>query len=131
MGTQQILLIILGAIVISIAVGLGISMVNDYNSSTNRDALAADLSEAAGRAQAYFKMPTTLAGGGGSFVGFDLHSVFRTLRTENGTYALEAAPTDSAVVIVATGTNDGNDNVSRVKLRIKVMPSRTELSVVN
>lgn len=131
MGTQQILLIILGAIVVSIAIGLGISMVNDYNSSTNRDALASDLEEAAGRAQAFFKMPISLAGGGGSFVGFDLHSIFRTLRTENGTYALEGAPTDSALVIVATGTNDGLDNLSKVKLRIKVMPARVELSVIN
>ncbi len=131
MGTQQILLIILGAIVISIAIGIGISMVNDYNSSTNRDALASDLTEAAGKAQAYFKMPTSMAGGGGSFVGFDLHSVFRTLQTDNGIYALEAAPTDSAVVIIGTGTSDGYDNVTKVKVRVKVMPARTELSVVN
>ena len=42
-GQQQLLLVLLGVIVVSVAVGIGITMFADSSVSTNRDALVSDL----------------------------------------------------------------------------------------
>ena len=67
MGQQQLLLIILGVIVVGIAVAVGITMFNDSATSANRDAVTNDLINLASRAQQYYRRPTALGGGGGSF----------------------------------------------------------------
>ena len=69
MGQQQLLLIILGVIVVGIAVAVGITMFNDSATSANRDAVTNDLINLASRAQQYYRRPTALGGGGGSFAG--------------------------------------------------------------
>ncbi len=131
MGSQQLLLIILGMVIIGIAVAVGISMFNDHASATNRDAVANDLVHASSIAQMYRKKPTTQGGGGGSFVGFDLRTAIRELRNMNGTYAIAGALTDSLIIIEGTGNQPGYDNALPVKVSIRVYGFYTEVNEVN
>ena len=63
------LLIILGVIIVGIAVAVGIIMFQDNAVDQNRSAVIADLTTLSAKAQQYYAKPTTLGGGGNSFVG--------------------------------------------------------------
>lgn len=131
MGSQQLLLIILGTVIVGIAVTVGISLFIDHSSATNRDAIANDLVHAASVAQMYRKKPAVQGGGGGSFVGFDLRVVFKEMKNTNGTYTVFGAPTDSLIIIEGLGTQPGYDNTQLVKVSIKVLAVSTEVNEVN
>jgi len=131
MGSQQLLLIIVGVMVIGIMIAVGIVFFRDHASATNRDAIANDLVHAASNAQLYKRRPKSQGGGGGSFVGFQLETVFRTLSTLNGTFSLANTPTDSKVVMEGIGKEVGHDTVAPVKLSIRVLSERIEVVEVN
>jgi hypothetical protein len=130
-GSQQLLLIILGTIVVGIAVLVGVSLFNDHASAQNRDAVANDLVHAASVAQMWRKKPVTQGGGGGSFVGFDLRYVFRDMRNTNGTYSVSGGASDSLIIIDGLGTQPGYDGELPVKVSIRVFDVRTEVNEVN
>jgi Tfp pilus assembly protein PilE len=100
MGQQQLLLIILGVIIVGIAVAVGITMFQDNAVDQNRSAVISDLTTLAAKAQQYYAKPTTLGGGGNSFVGLTadatglglLASVAFT-NNANGTYTITVAGT--------------------------------------
>lgn len=131
MGSQQLLLIILGMVVIGIAVVVGISLFNDHASATNRDAVANDLVHASSIAQMYRKKPMSQGGGGGSFIGFDLRTAIKALQNNNGIFTVTGTVTDSLIVIEGTGTQPGYDNALPVKVSIRVYGFRTEVEEVN
>lgn len=131
MGSQQLLLIVVGTLVVGMMVVIGITLFVDHAAATNRDEIANDLMHAASVAQAYHRRPQILGGGGNSFVGFDLRTVFRELQNMNGSYSVFGTPTDSTIVIEGLGTQPGYDNATLVKVSIRVFPSRTEVNEVN
>src|SRR5512136_2787287 len=95
MGQQQLLLIIVGAIIVGIAIAVAISLFNSQASATNRDEVTNDLAQLATMAQAYYRKPKILAGGGRSFGGLrfrDLTSTPSSPRNLNGNYALNPDP---------------------------------------
>jgi hypothetical protein len=130
-GSQQLLLIIVGMLVVGIMVTVGISLFIDHASATNRDAVSNDLIHAASAAQGYHRRPAILGGGGGSFIGFDLRTVFKELQNMNGRYSIFGTPTDSVIVIEGLGTQPGYNNALPVKVSIRVFTSRTEVNEVN
>ena len=99
MGQQQLLLIILGVIVVGIAVAVGITMFNDSAVSANRDAVTNDLMNFASRAQQYYRRPTALGGGGGSFANLSAGSGMKlitktsasSMSNGNGAYTIVSA----------------------------------------
>jgi len=125
MGQQQLLLIILGVIVVGIAVAVGITMFNDSATSANRDAVTNDLINLASRAQQYYRRPTALGGGGGSFTGLsgNIKLLTKTSGTAmvngNGTYTIVSAAA-SSVQLQGTGTETGNDGANPVKVVMNV-----------
>ena len=70
MGTQQVLLIVLAVIIVGVAVGVGITMFGTQSSSSNREALKADLMNIASNAMSFYKTPAGMAGGGNGNPGF-------------------------------------------------------------
>ena len=92
MGQQQLLLIVLGVIIVGIAIAVGISMFKSNAQSSNRDQVINDLNNLAAKAQQYYRKPTSMAGGGQSFVGFGLAPV--DTGNANGSYVVtNTAPT--------------------------------------
>lgn len=71
MGTQQLLLIVLGVIIVGIAVVVGITIFGTNAEQANKDAITQDCLRVAAAAQGYFNKPVMLGGGGGSYDGID------------------------------------------------------------
>jgi len=139
MGQQQLLLIILGVIVVGIAVAVGISMFTDNAISSNRDAVTNDLVNLASRAQQYYRRPSMLGGGQGSFSGITADvSGLRKLtsmpngQNANGTYSIVSS-SRSSLVLRGLGTETGNDGTSPVKVVMDVWPdsAKVDISQIN
>ena len=76
MGTQQILLIVVGVIIIGIAIVVGTlpSFIKGMENS-NRDAITQDCLKIAAAAQGYYRRPTLFRGGGNSFQSISIKDV--------------------------------------------------------
>jgi len=119
MGQQQLLLIILGVIVVGIAVAVGITMFQDNAISANRDGVTNDLVNLSARAQQYYRRPTALGGGQGSFAAVDLIDLTTKPSNANGSYAL-TAPSAASCVLTGTGVENGNDGSTPVEVVMTV-----------
>lgn len=110
MGQQQLLLIILGLIIIGVAVVVGIGMFQDNAVDHNRALVIADLKVLGSKAQHYYTRPTTLGGGGKSFVGLtaDERGIGMLAGTKytgnaNGTYNIKTDGTVTDVILRGVG----------------------------
>lgn len=72
MGSQQLLLIVLGVIIVGVAVAAGIAIFGGNADQANRDAISQDVLRMASTAQGYYRKPKLLGGGGQSFTGITL-----------------------------------------------------------
>ncbi len=97
MGQQQLLIIILGVIIIGIAVAVGIIMFDDDAVSSNRDAMSTDLTHLAAKAMHYYGRPTSMGGGGHSFVGISMDRIVNSTFADNinGIYSITSVTPDS------------------------------------
>ena len=119
MGQQQLLLIILGVIIVGIAVAVGITMFQDNAVDQNRSAVIADLTTLSAKAQQYYAKPTTLGGGGNSFVGLTADATGIGLLAStafttnaNGTYSISTAGTATNVTLKGVGAVVLSDGTS-------------------
>ena len=110
MGTQQLLLIVLGVIIVGIAVVVGIGIFGNNSQQANADAVLQDCMRIAASAQGYYRKPTMLGGGGASFVGLTLPKCgWKSASNQNGDYALSSVAAGSFIV---TGTGNQNTVVA-------------------
>jgi hypothetical protein len=137
MGQQQLLLIILGVIVVGIAVAVGITMFNDSATSANRDAVTNDLINLASRAQQFYRRPTALGGGGGSFAGLASTGIKLLTKTSgtsmingNGEYVILTA-SSSAVSLQGEGTETGNDGTNPTKVVMDVWADSAKVNAAS
>jgi hypothetical protein len=129
-GQQQLLIIVLGTIVVALAVAVGISLVNGQASASNRDEVANDLMRFASTAQAYYRKPKVVGGGGGSFGGLEMKKITSKPVNVNGSYALDPDPVSGTplfVTLTGTGTEIGNDGTTHVKLVMYVYRDSTRV----
>ncbi|MCP9291966.1 MULTISPECIES: hypothetical protein [Gracilimonas] len=75
MGQQQLLLVILVAVLVGIATVIAITVFGDASNSMNNDAVRQDLITISASVQSYVQKPPMLGGGGGSFDGFTFHKI--------------------------------------------------------
>jgi len=99
MGQQQLLLIVLGVIIVGIAVVVGINLFNANAEESAKDGVVSDCTNLGAMAQQYYKKPTSMDGGGNSFVGWVVPTTLDS--TANGLYA---ASGQSANGVTITGT---------------------------
>jgi len=111
MGQQQLLLLVLAAVIVGTGILLGVNMFQDNAAQSNLDAVTQDCLTLASRAQAWYRRPVALAGGGQTFTGgggITLAKLNFVSPNENGTFTL---PTIAAnqLVIRGVGREDGDD----------------------
>ena len=70
MGSQQLLLIVLGVIVVGIAVVVGFNQFNYASEEAAKDGVISDMINLGNVAQIYWKKPAYMGGGGNSYGGF-------------------------------------------------------------
>jgi hypothetical protein len=85
MGSQQLLLLILGVIVVGIATSVGIAMFSGQTVEANKVAIIGELTSIAEDARVFYMRPTTLGGGGRSYRGYVIPR--QSLETSNATYS--------------------------------------------
>lgn len=109
MGTQQLLLIVLGVIIVGIAVVVGINIFGTNAEQANKDAITQDCLRIAAAAQGYFRKPTMLGGGNNDFTGITIEDCGMSADVTtgngvnvNGTYAITTAALTNFAV---TGTS--------------------------
>lgn len=113
MGTQQLLLIVLGVIIVGIAVVLGIGFAGSSMQQANADAVLEDCLRLANGAQIWYGKPTMLGGGGNSFIGSTITKAgWQQTTNENGSFTISDVSTGAARI-----TGIGNQNVI-VTLRV-------------
>jgi len=96
MGSQQLLLIVLGVIVVGVAVIAGFGMFNNAAESSAQDAMVAQCINIASIAQQQYIKPEDMGGLGGTYVGF---TVPVNMDDDNfGTYA--ATPNGSTDITI-------------------------------
>lgn len=106
MGTQQLLLIVLGIIIVGIAVIVGVGISGNQSQQSNADAVLADCLRIASGSQTWYGKPTMLGGGGNSFIGLTLvRAGWKNTTNFNGTFALSNI-TASSALITGTGNQD-------------------------
>jgi len=110
MGQQQLLLIILGVIIVGIAIAVGLSMFTAQSVGANRDAIIADLTNMAANAYQYRIRPTTMGGGGGSYVGYGIPPSLSS--NENGVYTINSAGTATTIGFTGTSAQYTTDSVT-------------------
>jgi Tfp pilus assembly protein PilE len=135
-GQQQLLLVLLGVIVISVAVAIGITMFSDSAVSTNRDALVSDLQNLATRAQQFYHRPTSMGGGGNSFNLLTTGSIALLTATPtdaNGSFYIETAGNGSGInaTVVIRGVGTELNNGAPVAARVFVYPDRDSVVSLN
>ena len=118
MGSQQLLLIVLGVIIVGIAVVVGISIFGSNANQANQDAMTQDLLRMASQAQGYFRKPTMLGGGNNSFAGISLvHCGFKAgvSTNANAAYSISGAS-------ATCGMSGTSQTVSNATVTITVSP---------
>lgn len=110
MGQQQLLLIILGVIIVGIAIAVGVTMFRDNAVSSNRDAISNDLMHLAAKAKHFYKRPTSMGGGGHSFVGLTANAAGMLILVttgfadnQNAVYTIKTAGSATSVEFRAIG----------------------------
>ncbi len=137
MGNQQILLIILGMIIVGVAVTVAIILVNENAVTANRDAIAADLLNLSVKAQQYYNTPSSMAGGGHTYIGLtaDAAGMLRLVspafsNNGNGVYTIRTAGTTSQVVIEGLGNVELSDG-SFPTISCVIRPGNATVTIEN
>lgn len=134
MGSQQLLLIVVGVVLIGIMVAVGMDMFKDQAASTNRDSISNDLVHYTVQAQKYYRRPAILGGGEHSFNGLTFYHISKISSNANAVYVLSPDPASSSdlfVRITGTGFNTGNDGTNPVQVRVTVWPDSSYVETVN
>jgi hypothetical protein len=100
MGQQQLLLLVLSAVIVGVAIVSGINLAQDSQESAIRDTVEQEIAVIASQARSYYLKPASLGGGSRTFVGFDVATIGMDT-TETATYALSGA---SSSTVTVTGT---------------------------
>ena len=98
MGQQQLLLIVLGLVVVSVAVVLGLNMFNANMETSTQDAIAQTNQHIATQAIAFYNKPLSMGGGEKTYTNWTVPKLLET--TGSGTFG--ALPAPQSVVITGT-----------------------------
>ena len=127
MGSQQLLLIVVGVIIVGIAVAVGIQMFQDSAVQANKDAIVLDALVIASRAQKWYITPLSMGGGGREdayFCRLTLDKIGSSSTTENGTISL-SNKTVTSFRITIVGKEDGDGDGTPVTLTMTVYADST------
>lgn len=127
MGSQQLLLIVLGIILVGLAIVAGYSIAKDYLENANREQLISSIYDLGLMAQQHYKKDISVGGGGGTFTGWVIPSQLRS--TESGSF--NAIVTSSSVNLTAVGKEIGMNGITNVRVNAIVDEKGIKITVVN
>ena len=105
MGQQQLLLLVLSAIIVGVSIMIGINMFTSSAVQANQDAVLQDCLNIAARAQEWYRKPTVMGGGGRSFATLINVGILNIKASNVNTSAPFLLSNDGqTLTIVGTGT---------------------------
>ncbi len=126
MGQQQLLLIIIAAIVVGIAITVAITLFRAHSIDEKRNLLINEGSSLASAAMGYYRKPTSLGGGGSSFVGW----IIPPSMVQTATGRFSATAFSDSLIIIGTG-NEVTTGTDSVKVKITVLENTFYSTVIN
>jgi len=119
MGQQQLLLLILSAVIVGVAIVMGINMFADNAAQANQDAVMQDVLTIASRAQAWYRRPVQLGGGGRTYIGMALTDLNFDAANDNGTYTVTGG-TATNVTVTGVGTENPDNTGANLTVAVSV-----------
>ena len=114
MGQQQLLLLVLSAIIVGVSIVIGINMFASSAVQANQDAVLQDCMHIAARAQEWFRKPTAMGGGNQSFNGVTMPLLnIQPTNANTSATGFTLTSRDTALEIEGEGT-EGSPLVIRV-----------------
>ena len=127
MGSQDLLLAVLGMVLIGIAITVAITMFQANAIDSSRSALIEDLLFFASRAREYYWKPLSLAGGNKDFSGLTINKLSSKTENDNGRYFVESASKDELVLVgIGRVVANGSDTIE-VKMRVNEQSNKIEI----
>jgi len=144
LGHHQLLLVVLGVIIVSFTIAVGVTQFQTSAAVSNREAVITDLLSYAAKAQAYYRTPTQLGGGSQNFNGFALNALEKsndngnynpTTSQPSGTTAVNTGGSIGAsattIYIEGSGKEPGNNAANPVKAFVTVTANSITTSILN
>ena len=97
MGTQQLLLVVLGIFVVGVAIVLASGLFGTHSEETTKDNIASECINIGQLAQQFYAKPRELGGGSKSFEGWEISSYLDS--TSNGIYTISARNNTQLIII--------------------------------
>lgn len=132
MGQQQLLLLILAAVIVGVAITLGINMFAQNSAQANQEAVVQDVLTIASRAQAWYRRPVQMGGGGRDWTangGVSLAKLNFPGQNANGSYSLTAAA--SQLTITGTGVESGDADPDLLVVTAVISPDSVRSMTIN
>jgi hypothetical protein len=127
MGTQQIFLIALAVLIISLMIFAGIFFIGAYLESSNREQIISNLYDVGLMAQTYYKKNVVSGGGGNSYTGWTIPNQIKN--TQVGTF--DAIIQSTRVDLSCDGKYIGRNGTSVVRVTARVDSLGVRIIVVN
>ena len=112
MGQQQLLLLVLAAIIVGVGVIVGINTFGSSADEANRDSMIQDCLAVAAKAQEWYRKPVILGGGGHTFSAVTIDTLKWDTPNANGKYSLAILASGDSLQIDGTSLDD--DRIVRV-----------------
>lgn len=127
MGSQQLLLVVVGVFVVGLMIYAGFNISRDYMENANRDQVVSRLYDLGLLAQQHFKKDATQGGGGGSYIGWTIPSQFHN--TQSGSFS-EVVRADR-VELSGDGNVIGRNGITNVRVTARVNEDGIKITIIN
>ena len=124
MGQNQLVLIIFGAVIVGIAIVVGINFFTSNSGHADRDAVIADLRSLAVSAQQYYKENNQTEH---SFNGWEIPEGSDS--TGNGVYSADVS--SQLIMFIGVGNEKGNDGTNFVKVTMVIDSEKIVSTKIN
>ncbi|MBC8414802.1 MAG: hypothetical protein H8E11_00040 [Candidatus Cloacimonetes bacterium] len=136
MGYQQFLMLILALLIIGVAVSVGLDMFNQNSRNINRQSIISEMNIYAGVANAFYKAPVSLGGGGrawdvdrlGYWLGFNYDPTTGTTSSNNGIYTFSSS--GDTLTIIGVGTETGNNNSTNLQASMTIQGTNCQIVTI-
>lgn len=132
MGQQQLLLLVLAAVIVGISVVVGFNMFSSSAVQSNQDAIVQHVMTIGAKAQEWYRKPAAMGGGGQSFTGLTL-AALNVSPSNVDADTLFIAPTATDVTVTAVGKEDGDGDGTNITVQAVFDKDgvKTNLAVTN
>ncbi|MDZ7285831.1 MAG: hypothetical protein ONB48_09260 [candidate division KSB1 bacterium] len=117
------MLLILAAGIVGAAILVGINSFSGSSTQANQEAVIHDIMNIAARAQAWYRRPAAMGGGGRNFAGLNGHLERINFPSSNlnGSYSISGGDA-STCTIIGTGLEDGNGDGVPLVVTVVITP---------